>query len=125
MAARKKRGATTPRMQPAGGDTPPTATTTRRVKETATFIRRKNFDLDQRRLDEVRIALGAKTEREAISRAMDIALDVLAFEREVGAGSGALLGRGGFNYAFDDPEALDFSGFLADRNRGGAGSRGR
>lgn len=125
MAARKKRGATILRTRAASDYTPPGATTTRRVNETATLIRRKNFDLDQHRLDEVRIALGAKTEREAISRAMDIALDVLAFEHEVEAGSDALLGRGGFEHAFDDPDALDFSGFPGDGGRRGAGRRGR
>jgi len=84
-----------------------------RVSEPAALIRRKNFDLDQSRIDRVRHALGARTEREAITRAMDIALDVVAFENEVAAGAHALFGEGGFENVFDEPAALDFSGFTS------------
>ena len=110
MATRKKRGpepAAQPRTkrytaaQPAGA----------RVKEPAVLVRRKNFDLDQHRLDALRIALGAKTEREAITSAMDIALDVLAFEQELRAGAEAMFGTGGFEDVFDASETLDLSGF--------------
>ncbi|HEX5438506.1 MAG TPA: hypothetical protein VFW98_15240 [Gemmatimonadaceae bacterium] len=83
------------------------------MAEPATLIRRKNFDLDQHRIDRLRVALGARTEREAITRAMDIALDVAAFSHEMAAGSRALFGRGGFTNEFDDADALDFSGFTA------------
>jgi len=82
-----------------------------RVSEPAVLLRRKNFDLDQSRIDRVRVALGARTEREAITRAMDIALDVIAFQNEVAAGAHTLFGEGGFENLFDDPSALDFSGF--------------
>jgi hypothetical protein len=86
-----------------------------RVSEAAVDLRRKNFDLDQHLLDRVRVALGARTEREAITRAMDIALDFVAFRNEVAAGSRTLFGAGGFENDFDDPDALDFSGFAAPR----------
>ena len=81
------------------------------------MVRRKNFDLDQHRLDQLRIALGAKTERDAITSAMDIALDVLALERDMRAGVDAMFGRGGFQYVFDEPDALDFSAFHTGRGR--------
>lgn len=81
------------------------------------MVRRKNFDLDQHRLDQLRIALGAKTERDAITSAMDIALDVLALEREMRAAADAMFGRGGFQDMFDEPDALDFSGFHTARDR--------
>ena len=45
--------------------------------------RRKNFVLDQTLLDRVRSALGARTEREAVVRATNIALDHVEFGREV------------------------------------------
>jgi hypothetical protein len=104
-ASTGKKGASSARRYASGS--PPSG----RVAEPAVLIRRKNFDLDQRRIDRVRLALGAKTEREAITRAMDIALDTLAFEEEVAAGSRALFGKGGFENVFDDPEALDYTGF--------------
>ncbi|HKV51493.1 MAG TPA: hypothetical protein VJO52_09850 [Gemmatimonadaceae bacterium] len=88
-----------------------------RVNEPTLAIRRKNFDLDQRRLDQLRAALGAKTERDAIIGAMDIALDVLAFERELGVGAEALFGGGGFRDVFDAADALDFGGFAAGARR--------
>jgi hypothetical protein len=86
--------------------------------EPAVAIRRKNFDLDQLRLDQLRVALGAKTEREAIESAITIALDVLAFERELGAGAQAVFGRGGFRDVFDQAAVLDFGGFGAGARRG-------
>ncbi|HEY7895278.1 MAG TPA: hypothetical protein VIC24_10285 [Gemmatimonadaceae bacterium] len=88
-----------------------------RIGEPALAMRRKNFDLDQGRLDQLRIALGAKTERDAIIGAMDIALDVLAFERELGTGAEALFGGGGFRDVFDPADALDFGGFAAGAKR--------
>lgn len=90
-----------------------------RVNEPALSMRRKNFDLDQGRLDQLRTALGAKTEREAIIGAMEIALDVLAFERELTTGAGAMFGTGGFVDVFDKPDALDFGGFAAGARRAG------
>jgi len=118
MAARKKRGTTPGTGRACTKRYPATpAAETARVPETAVMVRRKNFDLDQHRLDQLRIALGAKTERDAIASAMDIALDVLALEREMRAGADAMFGRGGFKYMFDEPDALDFSGFHIGRER--------
>lgn len=97
----------------------PSAPVVPRVREPAVAMRRKNFDLDQTRLDQLRVSLGAKTEREAIERAMTIALDVLAFERELGAGADAMFGRGGFRNVFDQADALDFGGFAAGARRRG------
>lgn len=111
MATRKKRPATSktqsrPKRYPSAA-TPGSA----HVAEPAALVRRKNFDLDQHRLDALRIALGAKTEREAVASAMEIALDVLAFERDVRTGTDAMFGAGGFQHVFDEPDALDFSRF--------------
>lgn len=118
MAARKKRGTTSGAGRARTKRYPATpAAETARVLETAVMVRRKNFDLDQHRLDQLRIALGAKTERDAIASAMDIALDVLALEREMRAGADAMFGRGGFQHVFDEPDALDFSGFYIGRER--------
>lgn len=119
MGTRKKRGAAS--EGPARAKRyPATATPSgARVKEPAVLVRRKNFDLDQHRLDALRIALGVKTEREAVASAMEIALDVLAFEREVSAGSDTMFGTGGFQDVFDQAAGLDFSGFAAGGRRAG------
>jgi hypothetical protein len=74
-------------------------------------IRRKNLELDQRRIDQVKEALGARTETEAITLAMDVALEMSDFRVEVAKGSAKLFGRGGFVNRFDDEASLDFSGF--------------
>lgn len=74
--------------------------------------RRKNFELDQRRIDLVKAALGARTETEAITLAMDAALDLVEFRAELRAGAERLYGKGGFVNYFDREEDLDFSGFL-------------
>lgn len=74
-------------------------------------LRRKNFELDQHRIDMLREALGARTETEAITLAMDMALEMTGFAREIREGSSRLYGKGGFENVFDDESALDFSGF--------------
>lgn len=88
--------------------------------------KRKNFSLDQHRIDLVKAALGAKTETEAITGAMDVALEMAAFGSEVQAGSAKLLGKGGFVNRFDDVASLDFSGFTSASLPvvQGAGTRG-
>ncbi len=119
MATRKKRGAvSTAQSRTKRYSTAPTASSGR-IKEPDVLVRRKNFDLDQHQLDTLRIALGAKTEREATASAMEIALDVLAFEHEMRAGAGAMFGTGGFGDVFDKPAALNFSGFTAAGRRSG------
>lgn len=76
--------------------------------------RRKNFSLDQHRINLVKAALGAKTETEAITGAMDVALEMAAFGSEVQKGAAKLLGKGGFVNRFDEEESLDFSGFPSE-----------
>lgn len=76
-------------------------------------LRRKNFELDQHRIDMLKEALGAKTETEAITLAMDMALEMTGFAKELREGSARLYGKGGFRNEFDDESALDFSGFTA------------
>lgn len=117
MATHKKRtAASAAQSRPKRYAATPTASSSR-VKEPDVLVRRKNFDLDQHRLDALRIALGVKTEREAIASAMEIALDVLAFEHEVRAGADAMFGTGGFENVFDRTAALDFSGFTTAGRR--------
>lgn len=88
--------------------------------------RRKNYELDQNRIDMLKEALGAKTETEAITLAMDIALEMTDFRRELREGSTRLYGKGGFVDRFDDESTLDFSGFdTAARVPGAKRSRRR
>ena len=54
---------------------------------------RKNVVMDQRKLDAARRALGVDTETEAI----DLALDFVAFRREVAHGIGAVRRAGGID----------------------------
>ena len=75
--------------------------------------RRKNYELDQHRIDMLKEALGAKTETEAITLAMDMALEMTEFASELREGSARLYGKGDFTDFFDDESALDFSGFEA------------
>jgi len=69
--------------------------------------RRKNLNLDQRLIDRARRALGASTETEAITRALDAAIELAAFRVEIAAGARAMYGKGGFAHV-DDAAALDF-----------------
>ena len=58
---------------------------------------RKNVAMDQRKLDAARRALGVETETEAI----DLALDFVAFRREVAQGIAAMRGVGGIDDVFE------------------------
>ena len=58
---------------------------------------RKNMAMDQRKLDAARRALGVATETEAI----DLALDFVAFRREVARGIAAMRRVGGIEEAFE------------------------
>jgi hypothetical protein len=58
---------------------------------------RKNVVMDQRKLDAARRALGVDTETEAI----DLALDFVAFRREVAEGIAAMRRTGGIEDAFE------------------------
>jgi hypothetical protein len=87
--------------------------------------RRKNYELDQHRIDMLKEALGAKTETEAITLAMDMALEMTDFARELREGSARLYGQGGFRNYFDDESTLDFSGFEVPAHRSRGKRRGR
>lgn len=60
---------------------------------------RKNVVMDQRKLDAARRALGVDTETEAI----DLALDFVAFRRELARGIAAVRRRGGIEDVFEGP----------------------
>ncbi|HYN09746.1 MAG TPA: hypothetical protein VES67_20355 [Vicinamibacterales bacterium] len=60
---------------------------------------RKNVVMDQRKLDAARRALGVDTETEAI----DLALDFVAFRREVAQGIAAMRRVGGVEDLFESP----------------------
>lgn len=62
--------------------------TSRRSKSKRPRSVRKNFRLDQARLDAAREALGARTETEAI----ETALDLILFRKELVDGGDALVG---------------------------------
>lgn len=82
-------------------DTPQRALRAREGTTVAT-IRRKNLNIDQSKLDRVRDLLGAKTETEAIDRALDLVL----FPDELIEGIRRIGGAGGVtNYfpADDEP----------------------
>lgn len=63
-------------------------------------IRRKNFRLDQRKLNRAREILGARTETETIEQA----LDLIVFQREVRDGLRRVAGTGGVRNVFEDDE---------------------
>ena len=59
-------------------------------------LKRKNVILDQRKIDRAKRLLGAATETEAISRALDAVTEMARFQAEVEAGLDLLVGGGGF-----------------------------
>ena len=61
-------------------------------------IRRKNLNIDQRKLDRVRKLLGTDTETEAI----DQALDMILFREELVGGIERIAGTGGVKNVFED-----------------------
>jgi len=63
-------------------------------------LRRKNLILDQAKIDRAKKVLGAATETEAITRALDAVNDLARFRAEVDEGLLALSGRGGFEDLF-------------------------
>lgn len=108
---------TTRRSAKTLGGAPPLRNLGRREakRDTAAKLKRKNFELDQDRIDRVKEVLQAKTETEALTRAMDITLEMSAFAADVRRGSARLLGTGGFVNRFDDDASLDFGGFEEER----------
>jgi hypothetical protein len=61
-------------------------------------IRRKNLNIDQGKLDEVKKLLGASTETEAV----DQALSLLLMREKVRAGIRRIAGTGGVRNVFED-----------------------
>jgi hypothetical protein len=68
-----------------------------RTRASRTGWVRKNVVMDQRKLDAARRALGVNTETEAI----DLALDFVAFRREVAQGIAAMRRTGGIEDIFE------------------------
>ena len=62
---------------------------------------RKNVLMDQRKLDAARRVLGVETETEAI----DLALDLVAFRRELVRGIASVRGAGGIEDVFEKRHA--------------------
>jgi len=60
---------------------------------------RKNVVMDQRKLDAARRVLGVETDTEAI----DVALDLVAFRRELVRGINAVRRAGGVDDVFESP----------------------
>jgi hypothetical protein len=66
----------------------------RKAKPSA--LRRKNLILDQAKIDRAREILGAATETETITRALDAVSDLAVFSEQVDRGLDKLVGKGGF-----------------------------
>ena len=65
-------------------------------------LRRKNLILDQVRIDRARSLMGAATETETITRALDAAIDLAQFRAEASAGLRRAFAVGGFTNRVDD-----------------------
>jgi hypothetical protein len=63
-------------------------------------LRRKNLILDQAKIDRAKKLLGAATETEAITRALDAVSDLARFHVEVDTALDGLVGKGGFEDFF-------------------------
>jgi hypothetical protein len=83
MAATPRRGRSSRRVRASR-----TGVTTSRARATRVGKVRKAFWLDPRLLDEARASLGASTEREAV----EMALDLVSFRKELTRGARALRG---------------------------------
>jgi hypothetical protein len=59
-------------------------------------LKRKNLILDQHKIDRAKHLLGAATETEAITKALDAVAELAQFQAEVEAGFDILVGAGGF-----------------------------
>ena len=60
-------------------------------------MRRKNLNIDQKKLNQVRSLLGARTETEAVDQALDLVL----LRQEVVRGIRRIAGSGGVENVFD------------------------
>jgi len=78
----------------------PSAKKTGKRRGKPSALKRKNLILDQAKIDRAREILGAATETEAITRALDAVNDLAVFRQEVDRGLDELIGRGGFSDRF-------------------------
>jgi hypothetical protein len=74
--------------------------TKRRAQRLGSTLRRKNFILDQAKIDRAKRILRAATETETIHRALEAVHDLALFRAEVDTGLDATLGRGGVENYF-------------------------
>jgi len=72
-------------------------------------VRRKNLNIDQGLLDQARLALGVRTETEAVELGLGAVLEVVEFQKAMLEGFDRLMASGAFTH--DPDEALDFSAF--------------
>ena len=63
-------------------------------------LRRKNLILDQGKIDRAKKVLGAATETETITRALDAVTDLARFRMEADAALDGLVGKGGLEDFF-------------------------
>ena len=77
----------------------PTAGATPRAHRSRAGWVRKNVVMDQRKLDAARRSLGVETETETI----DLALDFVAFRRELARGIAVIRRSGGIRDVFESP----------------------
>ena len=77
----------------------PAAGAASRVRRRRVGWVRKNVVMDQQKLDAARRALGVQTETEAI----DLALDFVAFRKELAQGLAAIRRSGGVEDVFEGP----------------------
>ena len=63
-------------------------------------LRRKNLILDQGKIDRAKKVLGAATETEAITRALDAVNDLARFRMNAASALDGLVGKGGFEDSF-------------------------
>lgn len=63
-------------------------------------LRRKNLILDQGKIDRAKRLLGAATETETITRALDAVSNLARFRVEADAALDGLVGKGGFDDFF-------------------------
>ncbi|HLU36475.1 MAG TPA: hypothetical protein VKZ61_11920 [Thermomicrobiales bacterium] len=63
-------------------------------------LRRKNLILDQGKIDRAKQLLGAATETETITRALDAVTSLARFRMEADAALDSMVGKGGFDDFF-------------------------
>jgi hypothetical protein len=77
-------------------------------------LRRKTLILDQTKIDRAKRLLGAATDTEAITRALDAVSDLASFRIEADAALDGLVGKGGFEDHFPATHQAGVRHNLAD-----------